>query len=97
MLGPDLLQNLIFVRLRIRQLKYAVSADIKGIILQVGVLARDQISLRFLWREDTTSVEVIHQYTRHILGAQDSPSAPISRCEKQQLIICPHTLRSPQS
>ena len=42
--------------------------------LQVGVLARDQISLRFLWREDTTSNVVVHQYTRHIFGAWDSPT-----------------------
>ena len=41
--------------------------------LQVGVLARDQISLRFLWREDITSDVVVHQYTRHIFGARDSP------------------------
>ena len=42
--------------------------------LQVGVLARDQISLRFLWRDNTTSDVVVHQYTRHIFGARDSPS-----------------------
>ena len=47
LVGPDLLQNLIFVLLRFRQHKYAVSADIEGMFLQVGVLARDQISLRF--------------------------------------------------
>ena len=51
-----------------------VSADIDDMFLQVGVLARDQISLRFLWREDNTSDEVIHQYTCHIYGAQDSPT-----------------------
>ena len=74
LVGPDLLQNLIFVLLRFRQHKYAVSADIEGMFLQVGVLARDQISLRFLWREDTTSDVVVHQYTRHIFGARDSPT-----------------------
>ena len=42
--------------------------------LQVGVLARDQPSLRFLWREDPTSSVVVHQYTRHIFGARDSPT-----------------------
>ena len=48
LVGSDLLQKLIFVLLRFRQHKYAVSADIEGMFLQVGVLARDQISLRFL-------------------------------------------------
>ena len=35
--GPDLLQNLIYVLLRFRQHPYAVSADIEGMFLQVGV------------------------------------------------------------
>ena len=74
LVGPDLLQNLILVLLQFRQHKYAVSADIEGMFLQVGALARDQISLRFLWREDTTSDLVVHQYTRHIFGARDLPT-----------------------
>ena len=45
--GPDLLQNLIYVLLRFRQHPFDVSADIEGMFLQVGVLARDQPSLRF--------------------------------------------------
>ena len=48
LVGPDLLQNLISIPLQFRQHKYAVSADIEGMFLQVGVLARDQISLRDL-------------------------------------------------
>ena len=46
--GPDLLQNLIYVLLRFRQHPYAVSADIEGMFLQVGVLPSDQPSLRVL-------------------------------------------------
>ena len=48
MAGPDLLQNLIFVLLRLRQHKYAVSADIEGMFLQVGVREEGQPSLRSL-------------------------------------------------
>ena len=47
LVGPDLLQNLIFVLLRFRQHKYAISADIEGMFLQVGVREEDQPSLRF--------------------------------------------------
>ena len=47
LVGPDLLQNLIFVILRFRQHKYAISADIEGMFLQVGVREEDQPSLRF--------------------------------------------------
>ena len=72
--GPDLLQNLIYVLLRFRQHPFAVSADIEGMFLQVGVLPCDQPSLRFLWREDPTSNVLVHQYTRHIFGAKDSPT-----------------------
>ena len=75
LVGPDLLQNLIFVLLRFRQHKYAVSADIEGTFLHVGVREEDQPSLRFLWREDPTSCVVVHQYTRHIFGARDSPTS----------------------
>ena len=39
LVGPDLLQNLIFVLLRFGEHKYAVSTDIEGMFLQVGVLA----------------------------------------------------------
>ena len=52
--GPDLLQFLIYVLLRFRQHPFAVSADIEGMFLQVGVIPRDQPSLSFLWREDPT-------------------------------------------
>ena len=45
---PDLLQNLVFLLLRFRQHHLAVSADIEGMFLQVGVLPEDQPSLRFL-------------------------------------------------
>ena len=71
---PNLLQNLVFVLLRFRQHHFAVSADIEGMFLQVGVLPEDQPSLRFLWREDSTADVVVHQYTRHIFGARDSPT-----------------------
>ena len=74
LVGRDLVQNLIFVLLRFRQHKYAVSADIECMFLKVEVLARDQFSLRFLWREHTTSDVVVHQYTPHIFGARDSPT-----------------------
>ena len=73
---PDLLQNLIHVPLRFRQHQFAVSADIEGMFLQVGVPDWDQPSFRFLWREDPTTNVVVYQYTRHILGAKDTTTCP---------------------
>ena len=55
LVGPDLLQNLLFILMRFREHKYAISADIEGMFMQVGLLENDQHSLRFLWREDPTS------------------------------------------
>ena len=72
--GPDLLQNLIYVPFRFRQHPYAVSADIEGMFLQVGVLSSDHPSLSFLLREDPTTNIVVYQNTLHILGAKDSPT-----------------------
>ena len=74
LIGPDLLQNLVYVLLRFREHQFAVSADIEGMFLQVGVPAEDQPSLRFLWREDPRDEVSIFQYTRHIFGAKDSPT-----------------------
>ena len=72
--GPDLLQNHVFVLLRFRQNHFAVSADIEGMFLQVGVLSEDQPSLRFLWQEIPTAHLVVHHYIRHIFGARDLPT-----------------------
>ena len=72
--GPVLLQNLLQILLRFRQHQYAVSADIEGMFLQVGVPEEDQPSLRFLWRETPSEVIKVYQYTRHIFVAKDSPT-----------------------
>ena len=51
LMGPDLLQSLYHILIRFRQYPYAVSADIEGMFLQVGVIPDDRPSLRFLLRE----------------------------------------------
>ena len=72
--GPDLLQSLIHILIRFRQYPYAVSADIEGMFLQVGVIPNDRPSLRFLWREDPAAEVAVFQYVRHIFGSKDSPT-----------------------
>ena len=74
LVGPDLLQRLLFVLMRFREHKYAISADIEGMFMQVGLLESDQRSLRFLWRDNPKSDVSVFQYTRHIFGAKDSPT-----------------------
>ena len=74
LVGSDLLQKLLLVLVRFRKNKYAVSADIEGMFMQVSLLESDQHSLRFLWREDPTSDVSVFQYTRHTFGVKDSPT-----------------------
>ena len=70
--GPDHLQNLIQTLIRFSQHQLAVSADIEGMFLQVGVLPFDQPARPFLWQEDPSKSVEVYQYTRHILGQKDS-------------------------
>ena len=71
----DSLQNLIYVLLPFRQHPLAVSVEIEGLFLHVGILPSNQPSSSFLWREDSTSNVVVHQYTRHILLQKNCLSA----------------------
>ena len=43
-------------------------------LLQVGVIPKDQPSIRFLWREDPSTEVSVFQYARHIFGSKDSPT-----------------------
>ena len=70
---PDLLQNLIHVLIRYRQYQYAVSANIEGIFLQVGVVSPAQLSFRFLWWEDPANEIAVYEYVCQIFGAKDPP------------------------
>ena len=71
---PDLLQSLIHILFRFRQFPNAVTADIEGMFLQVGVIPKDQPSTRFLWREYPSTEVAVFQYVRHIFGSKDSPN-----------------------
>ena len=94
--GPDLLQNLIHVLFRFRQHQFAVSADIEGMFLQVGVPDCDQPSLRFLWREDPTTNVVVYQYTRHIFGLKTRPHALTMHCNARHEIMSVSTRKQPK-
>ena len=67
-----MLQTLIHVLMRFRQHPHAVTADIEGMVLQVGVISKDRPSLRFQWREDPATDVAVYQYLRHIFGSTDS-------------------------
>ena len=95
--GPDLLQSLIHILIRFRQYPYAVSEDIEGMFLQVGVIPDNRQSFRFLWREDTAAEVAVFQYIRHIFGYKDSPTCAnyaLSRTATDNAFQFPEAARS---
>ena len=73
--GPDLLQSLVKILFRFRLFPKAVSADLDdGMFLLVGVIAKDQPSIHFLWRKDPSTEIALFQYVRHVFGSKNSPT-----------------------
>ena len=72
--GPDLLNNLVGVLLRLRNHKFAIAADIEAMYHQVRASKSDTNTLRFFWQDDLTQdVPEIYQIVVHIFGGKDSP------------------------
>ena len=72
--GPDLLQNLVGIIFRLRELKIAMTADIESMFLQVAVPKEECKYLRFLWLDKRSDKVGIYEYTRHVFGAKRSPT-----------------------
>ncbi|XP_077869962.1 uncharacterized protein LOC144362702 [Saccoglossus kowalevskii] len=74
--GPDLNNSLVGVLLQFWKEPIAMVADIKQMFHQVRVAKRDCDALRFLWWDDTVSLNkpVEYQMLVHPFGATSSPS-----------------------
>ena len=77
LIGPDLLQNLIGILIRFREKFFGMSAVLEAMSLQVKVHADDAKCLRFLQTENQADNLSPNKYTRHIFGANDSPTCAI--------------------
>ena len=77
LVGPDLLQNLIGFICRFREKPFGMSADIEAMFLQVKVPVADANCQRFIWRINQLDDLSTYEYTRHIFGAEDSPTCAI--------------------
>ena len=80
--GPDLLASLMGILAKFRENRYAMSADIEEMFLQVEVRQEDRKFLRFLWFDENDKI-VTYQYNRHIFGAKSSPTCAnfaLQRC-----------------
>ena len=64
--GPDLNNKLVHVLLRFRQYRYAITADIEAMYLQVRIPEKDRNTLRFLWQIGGAVVE--YRMTSHLFG-----------------------------
>ena len=64
--GPDLNNKLVHVLLRFRRYRYAITADIEAMYLQVRIPEKDRNTLRFLWQIGGAVVEYI--MTSHLFG-----------------------------
>ena len=56
--------------MRFREHRYAVSADIEAMFLQVAVPVDECRVFRFLWRTDSASNVDVYEYSRHVFGAK---------------------------
>ena len=74
--GPDLTNKLITVLLKFRQFKFAITADIEAMYLQVKIPMQDRNALRFLWYDDHGSV-VEYRMTSHLFGGVWSASSSV--------------------
>ena len=80
--GPDLLASLMGILARFRENRYALSADIEEMFLQVEVRPENRKFLRFLWSDENDQL-VTYQCNRHIFGAKSSPTCAnfaLQRC-----------------
>ncbi|XP_063826507.1 uncharacterized protein LOC135075990 [Ostrinia nubilalis] len=76
--GPDLLQSLPGVLMKMRQHRVAVSADIAEMFLQVKIIPEDRDALRYLWRGcDRTAPPQEYRMTSLIFEATSSPATAI--------------------
>ena len=72
--GPNYVNNLNHIVLRLRQYQYIVKADIEGMYMQIRLFPEDRRSMRFLWYSQNG--DLIHfQYKAHIFGGVSSGSA----------------------
>ena len=90
-MGPNLLENRIFIKWHFRQPKYAVSADLEDMFIQVIVTDENQSLFNFFVVGG--SDVVFHKYTRRIHGSRDSPKSANFPLQKKQMITSPHTLK----
>ena len=94
--GPDMLASLMGFLSRFREYKFAMTADIEEMFLQVEVKPEDRKFLRFLWF-DKNNQTLAYQYNRHFFGAKSSPKCKnfaLQRCALDNASVFERSSRS---
>ena len=90
--GPNLINDLVSVLLRFRQYRYAVTADIEDMYLQVRVPQSQRNALRFLWYDpiNDSGNPVVYRMKTHLFGGKWCASSTAFAL-KQTVIDCDPT------
>ncbi|GBN19848.1 hypothetical protein AVEN_114557-1 [Araneus ventricosus] len=73
--GPNLIEFIPSLLLRLQERKYGVSADIEKALLQISVRKSDRDYLRFSWWTENGHIKV-YRHTRVVSGVVSSPFLP---------------------
>ena len=84
--GPDLINNLVGVLIRVREELIAMMADVEGMFHQVRVSPKDCDALRFLWwpGNDLNKDPEDYQMLVHLFGATSSASGANREFKKRR-------------
>ena len=92
--GPDLMQNLTGVFCSFRQKKVAISAEIEGMFMQVGVQPQDQKFSRVPWEKGEKII--CFQIKRHFLEQVVHRRVVTSPYDEQRRTTFSSTLQQPR-
>ena len=82
---PDLNNNLVGLLLHFRKNPVAISADIEAMFMQVGIIEKDQPSMRFLWPTNHSVKQF--QYTVSFLALDAHHQQSFLSSRKRQQIL----------
>ena len=71
--GPNLMNDLSDILLRLRRQRWVVCCDMQNMFLYIKVLPKDRKFLRLFYRSDPTQELEIFEFTVHVFGLASSP------------------------
>ncbi len=75
--GPNLLNDVVSVLLRLRSGLYSFSGDVQQMFLRIWLHEDDRPYHCFLWREDPNKEPDVYQFQVHVFGNAGSPCVAV--------------------